>query len=520
MPCVHTANHEDGDGQSGRNGSHLGRPEEVPWSSNVGIQIDRIWRYRWLVVAITVISIVAGAFAAGSARAQYTGQSVLSAASPTKRSDDPTLAQGYVSMFNQPAYQRTLSQHAKVTGDVTSYGARTAGHGPVFYITATSTSADAARSAAAAMAQSYADELNSQLKAHRDQTIANMTNDWRKTWGERLDTNDPAALAAQDQLQQQINDVNADRSNEVTVLALDAGVSVEGAGRVHTLGFALLGGLLLGCVVAVVAGISSRRLVTDYDVAEKLGVTVLDVLPSPTDGRHSGSRGVRLRHLVNVLVQRQADQPSAIAVASAAGGDAAREIAEAIATNRAAQGAATVLVHADLHRAHGEAPGLAELLDVNHPADLEDVLNTRSDNLKIIPSGNPSGDPFVLFDRRRVSAVVDNLRTRASFIVVESPALPRFGEAQVISDATDGTLLIIEQGARLDDAREALRVLDQIGTTLIGAVLAEGDNRSSLRRSTRSASAARENGDPTTADSGHIDRQVDTTAPPPTRQIT
>ena len=143
----------------------------------------------------------------------------------------------------------------------------------MFYITATSTSADAARSAAAAMAQSYADELNSQLKARRDQAIANMTNDWRKTWGERLDNNDPAALAAQDQLQQQINDVNADRANEVTVLALDAGVSVEGAGRVQTLGFALLGGLLLGCVVAVVASISSRRLVTDYDVAEKLGLT-------------------------------------------------------------------------------------------------------------------------------------------------------------------------------------------------------------------------------------------------------
>ncbi len=203
---------------------------------------------------------------------------------------------------------------------------------------------------------------------------------------------------------------------------------MEGAGRVQTLGFALLGGLLLGCVVAVVASISSRRLVTDYDVAEKLGVTVLDVLPSPTDGRHSGSRGVRLRHLVNVLVQRQADQPSAIAVASAAGGDAARDIAEAIATNRAAQGAATVLVHADLHRAHDEAPGLAELLDVNHPADLEDVLNTRSDNLKIIPSGNPSGDPFVLFDRRRVSAVVDNLRDTGEFHcrgVARAPPLRR-----------------------------------------------------------------------------------------------
>lgn len=60
--------------------------------------------------------------------------------------------------------------------------------------------------------------------------------DARKTWAERLENNDPAALAAQDQLQQQINDVNADRANEVTVLALDAGVSVEGSGRVSRVG--------------------------------------------------------------------------------------------------------------------------------------------------------------------------------------------------------------------------------------------------------------------------------------------
>ena len=198
----------------------------------------------------------------------------------------------------------------------------------------------------------------------------------------------------------------------------------------------------------------------------------------------------------------------------------AREIAEAIATHRAAQGAATVLVHADLHRADDEAPGLAELLDVHHPADLEDVLN-RSDRLEIIPAGMSSGDPAVLFDRQRISAVVEKLRERASFVVIASPALPYFAEAQVISDVTDGTLLLVEQGTRLDDAREALRVLDQVGASLIGVVLAEGDSRSSiLRRATRFASAARKNGDRATGDSGHIDSQVVSAAPPPAQQIT
>ena len=420
-----------------------------------------------------LISTLGGIAAAASTKPEYTGQAVLSAASPARAPhEDAVLAQGYVFFFNEPAYQTGLSERAKVTDDVTGYSARTAGLGPVFYITATATTADTARSAAAAMAQKFANEVNSQLIAQRDRTIAAMTEKLQEVFGNR---SDPDALAAQRQLQQQVNEINADRANQVTVLQLDGGVSESGSGRAQTIGLALVGGLLLGCAVAILTGINSKRLVTDYDIAEKLGIEPLDVLPSPTDKRHSGTRGVRLRHLVNILVRAQGDRPTAIAIASASGGDAAGEIAEALATQRAAQGLPAVLVHADLHHVGDENPGLADLLGPGHPAEIEDVIQTSSENLHVIAPGKPSGDPYTLFDNQRVSRVLDALRKRANFIVVSSPALSRAGEAQVISDVTDGTLLIIEQGTQLDDAREAVRVVNQVGATLIGAVLAERD---------------------------------------------
>jgi non-specific protein-tyrosine kinase len=175
---------------------------------------------------------------------------------------------------------------------------------------------------------------------------------------------------------------------------------------------------------------------------------------------------------MNSVVRQQLDQPMSIAVASTAGHDVAGEIANAIALTRANQGATTVLVQADLHRSDDETPGLADYLGSEQSADVGSILRPASDGLALISSGRPREVPSALFDRRRTAALIDDLRERAELVVVESPPLDSCSEAQVISDVTDGTLLIIEQGSRCDDAREAIRVLDQVGATLVGVVLA------------------------------------------------
>src|SRR5262245_50205672 len=116
------------DAESRRTEPHPRRTDETPRAGGIGIQIDRIWRYRLLVAAITLIATIAGVAAAASASTQYTASAVLSAASPTRTNDDASLAQGYVFVFNQPAFQTSLSQRTKVT-DVTTFGAHTAGLG-------------------------------------------------------------------------------------------------------------------------------------------------------------------------------------------------------------------------------------------------------------------------------------------------------------------------------------------------------------------------------------------------------
>lgn len=440
----------------------------------LGIQFDRIRRRVWLVAAGVVLAAIAAGAVVASSSSTFTGQAVLSVASKTRApTEDAALAQGYVLFFNESNYREQLAERANVTGDVIRIGAQTAGLSPVFYITASSTSPDTAQAAASAIANVFADEINKNLMTQRDASIAAMTDSVHAAYQDRTD---PEALAAQTQLQQQIDQLNANTANQVTVLQPAAGVTREGSGAAQAVAMLMLGGVLLGCAAAIGVGITSKRLDTDYDVAEKLGIEVLDVLPSSSDTRNAATRAVRVQHLVNVILRTQA-RPASVTVAAASPGDSAAELANAIAQQRAAQSVPTVLVDANLRGGESAGPGLAELLTSDHP-DIEQAITSRSEYLEFVGPGHHDGDPYELFDRDRIARVLEGLLKRADFVVVAAPAMARAGEAQVIGDLTQSVLLVLDEGTRLEDAREAVRVVNQVDATLVGAVLVESPSRS------------------------------------------
>ncbi|NCU16080.1 hypothetical protein GWR18_15730, partial [Lactobacillus paracasei] len=80
-----------------------------------------------------------------------------------------------------------------------------------------------------------------------------------------------------------------DTSNQVTLLEPEGGVTEIGAGRVTTIAMSLAAGLVLGCAAALFAANAARRIDTDYDLVDKLGIEPLDVLPAPGDAAHAGT---------------------------------------------------------------------------------------------------------------------------------------------------------------------------------------------------------------------------------------
>lgn len=443
-------------------------------ASTLSVQTDRIWQRRWLVLAITFVATF-GAYITSHGHATYTSRVLLSAASTRPPTYDSILAQGYAYYLNDPTYQADFVRRPGFPAGVESFSAQFVAASPLLYVQATADSAAAAEAAAPKIAQLYISDINGQLDSSRDKTTANMTAAMMKAWGDRLAASDPNAFTAQIQLQQQIDLVNSDQSNRLTLMQVGAGATATGAGRTRTLATGLLGGLILGSVVAMMIGAATRRLYTDYDITEKTGVRVLEVIPTEAGPEGRARREVQLRHLANIVARASDHAPTSVAVCPISDGEAGSQIARAIAEQRAVQGARTVFVDADLRRSHdtGAPAGVAEFLARNdNSADLVTASDTA--NFGEISAGATTGDPYPLFDRTRVAELIDVAGVDRDLVVLQVPPISTAPESQIVADVADTTVLVIERGrTTVRDVEDAVRAVNQVGAEVLGVVLVD-----------------------------------------------
>ncbi|MFI6865283.1 hypothetical protein [Nocardia sp. NPDC050406] len=444
------------------------------------VLVDRIWRRRFLVVAIALVTVLGAYLSTQGRTTTYTSRVLVSAGSTRPPTQDAILAQGYTYYLNDPTYQSNLKQRPGFPTDIYAFSAEFVTGSPLFYVQVVAATPEAAKAAAPKVAQAYVDDVNDRLDASRDQTTADMTAAMMRVWGDRLRANDPNAYSAQVQLQQQIDHLNADSSNRLTILQSGAGAIAQGTGTTRTLATGLVGGLLLGCVAALLAGAATRRLYTDYDVVEKTGVRPLDVVPAGGGLARDARREVALRHIANLVAKSSTGSPTSIVVAPISAGADGALLARSIAEHRAAQGTRTVFVDADLRGGPTSVstPGVAEYLR-GSVADVRDLLHgTGAFDFAEIASGRADPDPYPLFDRDRVRALIQSVGELAELVVVLVPPLSTAPESQIVADVADSTVLVLESGqTRVGDVEEAVRAVNQVGAEVLGAVLVDSAPR-------------------------------------------
>ena len=307
-----------------------------------GAHLARIWRRRFLVAAITLL---AGLLAFGSAArhsgTQYTGTATMMTLTQNSSPDQTAaLATGYVAMFIQPSFQRTLQAKLGLPADV-SLTAQTAAQSPIIFISATGPDEATVRRAAAAAASEFIREVNANL-AGRESLINQMRR------AVKADTQAGAIrVPAEVDMQDRINGINADPSNNLEVLQSDAGTTARSSGAKKTIAVALVGGLVFGCLLAWVLGAASRRLSSPAELMEKARIEPLVVIPPGGGTRAEMQRERQLRQLAATVALLDVPKPAVVAVALVEPMPGTDDIAESLARYRADHGARTVLVHAD-----------------------------------------------------------------------------------------------------------------------------------------------------------------------------
>jgi hypothetical protein len=229
--------------------------------THIRAQVARIWRRRYLVAAIAALAALAAA-ATVDDRTSYTATATLITVSTDRSPEqDGILARGYVNLFIEPSFQQTLREQGGIPAGV-AFTARTAAASPIIYISATSTDKATAKLAATQVAEAFRSKVNSSLRANREQKILAM----QKAFDELYwSTNAPVRVPAQINLQDRIEALHADPTNELQTLEADSGAIATPPQVVRTVGVALVGGLIFGCLIAWSLGFISRRLSVPFD---------------------------------------------------------------------------------------------------------------------------------------------------------------------------------------------------------------------------------------------------------------
>lgn len=430
-------------------------------SSGIKVYIDRVWDRKWVVLGVAIVTVLLSLFVSQSDVTTYTSRASLTIGSPNRAPEqDAVLAVGYADYFSDAQYQDKLKQTAGIAGDV-SLSARTAASSPILYIDATADSRELAASAATKAATAFRDEINASLRAAQDAAIASV----RKPFDDIRAANGTVSEIALTQMQDKINQINGDTSNKLLDLQLESEASVNSPAHAPMAAIGLVVGLVLGVLAALGLGAFSRRLRSTGDVVSKVGLEPLSTIPRSADDPEL--RAHRIRQLVTRVTL--AATSGAFTITSPHATVGTEQVARAIAVARAKQGVRTVLVHADLHHTHSR--GVGEVLLGSAPLDSVLVTSDIADLYELAP-GTISGDPFAAVTRERFGALVEQLLAQFDLVVVAAPSLLDAAETQVICAATGQALLVLETAAaRSNEAKESLRLLDQVDTSLLGSVL-------------------------------------------------
>ncbi len=167
-----------------------------------------------------------------------------------------------------------------------------------------------------------------------------------------------------------------------------------------------------------------------------------------------------------------------IMLTSTAAGEGKTTVAVNLAVSLAQRGLRVLLVDCDLRN-----PSIAKVLGMGHQengvaellagkVEVSDVIKDYSENLKVIPGGEPRTNPTRLLDGRRVNAMLSKVDQDLDFVIVDTPPCGILSDATLVARSMDYAIMVIRQDyARLDRVLNGVAHIVETNTRLVGYVM-------------------------------------------------
>jgi len=255
--------------------------------------------------------------------------------------------------------------------------------------------------------------------------------------------------------------------------------------------------ITLGVVVGLVFGVGLAFFIeyldtsvkTMEDVESFLQVPVLAVIPKnisllinePPD--NPDAEAYRIMR-TNIEFNRKNPEASTITIVSGGTGEGKSTTMANIAYTFAQGGYSTLIVDADLRR-----PSQYRIFGVSNDVGLTDyltsdieleevVLQTKIDNLFLLPSGRIPADAVGILNSQRMVEFIEEVKSRFDIIFFDSPPILGVSDASVLASAIDLTVIVVQHRrfprAMLQRVKQAVV---NVGGNILGVVLNNVDVR-------------------------------------------
>jgi tyrosine-protein kinase Etk/Wzc len=262
----------------------------------------------------------------------------------------------------------------------------------------------------------------------------------------------------------------------------------SGSGKTYTLFFALLLGIALGVVAAVVLDKVDTRVHDSEDAQRAAAVGVLALIPElradrnrplalAQDDQSVGAEA--FRKLRTNLRFVRAERPRAIAVTSASPEEGKSVTAANLALAIAQQGQTVLLVDADLRRPvqheifqTQRAPGLSDaLVGLVQPLAVAQPYHAMP-NLYVMACGTEAPNPAELLGSESFIRFLDQMLNKFDTVIVDTPPVNLVTDSAVVGSVCDGVLLVAEAGSTDRSVlANAVNELRHARGTVLGIVL-------------------------------------------------
>ena len=247
-------------------------------------------------------------------------------------------------------------------------------------------------------------------------------------------------------------------------------------------------GLLGGVGMAFFAEYLDQTIKSPEDAEEKLGVSVLGMIPLIKTPEHPIEQMVlkepisafteNYKAVRTALLLSSADHPpKKILITSAQPEEGKTVTAINLATAIAQSDYSVLLVDADLRK-----PRLYKALGLPNAKGLSTYLAGASDmniiqagplpNLSIITSGPIPPNPSELLSSNRLNEMIEVLGAEYDIIIFDAPPILSVADSLILSKLLDGTLVIARAGkTSYDDVRKSLKSLADLNAHVLGIVI-------------------------------------------------